>query len=96
MLLGVLEFFYLELLLPLSMIEDSIPNPDIPISCTNTKQQFKELHCKAEIFVLFLYFLPFKNVEETIQRCYKRAIREEICFFGNTEYLRGGVLTHFS
>lgn len=59
MLLGVLEIFNPELLLPLSTIEESIPNlplctkgnPDIPISFTNLKQQFKELYCKGEIFV---------------------------------------------
>lgn len=78
MLLGVLEIFYPELLLPLSTTEESVPNlplcttgnPDVRISCTNLKQQFKELHCKGEVFVLFFYFLSFKNVEETIQRCY--------------------------
>lgn len=78
MLLGVLEIFYPEVLLPLSTIEESIPNlplctksnPDVPISHTNLKQQFKELHCKGEIFVLVLYFLTLKKAEEAIQRCY--------------------------
>jgi len=74
MLLGVLEIFCSELLLPLSTIDEStlnLPlctkgNPDVPVSCTNLKQQFKEPYCKGEIFVLFSHFLTFKNVEETI------------------------------